>query len=117
MTVGAPILQLVVGTYIGYFGAGSGIMILALLSLLGLTNIHAMNGIKTLLVSVGNAVALITFIVARIIVWPQALLMLAGASLGGYGGAFFAQKVNPLYIRRIVIVVGFTMSFYFFVRH
>jgi uncharacterized membrane protein YfcA len=116
MTIGVVILQLVVGTYIGYFGAGSGIMILALLSLLGVTNIHAMNGMKTLLVTVGNAVAIVTFIVAKIIVWPQALLMLAGASLGGYGGAFFAQKMNPQHVRRLVIVVGFLMSLYFFIR-
>jgi uncharacterized membrane protein YfcA len=116
MTVGVAILQLVVGIYIGYFGAGSGIMILALLPLLGVTNIHAMNGIKTLLVTVGNAVALVTFIAAKIVVWPQALLMLAGASLGGYGGAFFAQKINPLYIRRFVIIVGLAMSLYFFIR-
>jgi uncharacterized protein len=116
MKIGVPILQLFVGVYIGYFGAGSGIMILALLSFLGVTNIHAMNGMKTLLVSVGNAVAIVTFIVARIIIWPQALIMLAGASLGGYGGAFFAQKINPRYVRRIVICVGFILSFYFFVR-
>jgi uncharacterized protein len=116
MTVGVAILQLAVGIYIGYFGAGSGIMILALLSLLGVTNIHAMNGIKTLLVTVGNAVALITFIVAGIIVWPQALLMLVGASLGGYGGAYFAQKMNPLHIRRVVVIVGLAMSLYFFHR-
>ena len=116
MTVGVAILQLLVGVYIGYFGAGSGIMILALLSLLGVTNIHAMNGLKTMLVSVGNAVALVTFIVARIIVWPQALLMLVGASIGGYGGAYFAQKMDPLHIRRVVIVVGLAMSLYFFIR-
>jgi uncharacterized protein len=116
MKVGVAILQLFVGVYIGYFGAGSGIMILALLSFLGITNIHAMNGMKTLLVSVGNAVAIVTFIVARIIMWPQALIMLAGASLGGYGGAFFAQKINPRYVRQIVICVGFILSFYFFVR-
>jgi uncharacterized membrane protein YfcA len=117
MTVGVTLLQLVVGVYIGYFGAGSGIMILALLALLGVTNIHAMNGLKTMLVTVGNAVALVTFIVARIIVWPQALLMLVGASIGGYGGAYFAQKMDPLHIRRVVIVVGLAMSLYFFIRH
>lgn len=116
MTVGVAISQLVVAVYIGYFGAGSGILILALLSLLGINNIHAMNGMKTVLVTVGNAVALVTFIVAKIIIWPQAILMLVGASLGGYGGAFFAQKMNPQHIRRTVIAVGFLMSFYFFIR-
>ena len=100
----------------GYFGAGAGILFLALLALMGLKNIHTMNGIKTLVVSVVNGVALIPFIWARVIVWPQALLMLVGASLGGYGGAYFAQKVNPQRIRQLVILVGFAMSLYFFIR-
>jgi uncharacterized membrane protein YfcA len=110
-------LGLIVASYIGYFGAGAGILFLAVLALMGLENIHAMNGMKTLLVSVANAVALVTFIWARVIVWPQALLMVAGASIGGYGGAYYAQKMNPQHVRWLVIFVGFGMSLYFFIRH
>ncbi len=102
--------------YVGYFGAGVGILILALLAFLGMEDIHAMNALKTLLVSVVNGVAAVTFIWARVIVWPQALLMLVGAMLGGYGGAYFAQKVDPQRIRWLVIAIGFAMSFYFFIR-
>lgn len=108
-------LDLAIGIYIGYFGAGAGILILALLSFLGMQDIHAMNGVKTLVVSVVNGVALIAFIAARVVHWPYAIVMLAGAVTGGYGGAYFAQKMNPLYIRRLVIVVGFAMSAYFFI--
>jgi len=115
--VAGLLLELAIGVYIGYFGAGAGILILALLSFLGLQDIHAMNGVKTLVVSVVNGVALIAFIAARVIHWPFAVVMLAGAATGGYGGAYFAQKMNPLYIRRLVIVVGFSMSAYFFVYH
>jgi uncharacterized membrane protein YfcA len=109
-------LELLIAVYIGYFGAGVGILVLALLALLGMENIHAMNGVKSLLVSVVNGVALVTFIWARVIVWPQALLMLVGAMLGGYGGAHYARKMNPKSIRYLVIIVGFTMSAYFFIR-
>jgi uncharacterized protein len=109
-------LQLVIAMYVGYFGAGTGILVLALLALLGMENIHAMNGIKTLLVSVANGVAIITFIWARVIVWPQALLMIVGAAAGGYGGAYLAQKMNPQYVRRLVIGIGFVMAAYFFGR-
>jgi uncharacterized protein len=111
------LFELGVAMYIGYFGAGAGILVLALLAILGLDNIHAMNGLKTLLVGVVNGVAIITFIVARAIIWPQALVMLVGAIAGGYGGAHFAQKMDPQHIRRIVIVVGFGMSIYFFIRY
>lgn len=109
--------ELVIAMYVGYFGAGAGILFLSLLAILGLDNIHAMNGMKALLVSVVNGVAIITFIVARVIVWPQALVMLVGAIVGGYGGAHFAQKMNPQHVRWIVIGVGFAMSIYFFIRY
>lgn len=117
LVAGGLLLELVIATYIGYFGAGAGILVLALLALLGFENIHVMNGTKTLLVSGVNGIALVTFIVARVIVWPEAILMLVAAIIGGYSGAYFARKVNPLYIRRLVIVVGFAMSAYFFIRH
>lgn len=115
--LGGLLLELFIAVYIGYFGAGAGILVLALLAILGVENIHAMNGMKTLLVSAVNAIALVTFIVARVIVWPEAILMVVAAILGGYGGAYFARKVNPLYIRRLVIAVGFAMSAWFFLRH
>ena len=110
-------MQLVIAMYVGYFGAGAGILVLALLSLMGQKNIHTMNGMKTVLVSVANAVALGTFIVARIVVWPQALIMIAGSLIGGYGGAHLAQRMKQTYVRRVVIAIGLAMSIYFFVRY
>jgi uncharacterized membrane protein YfcA len=109
-------LELLVAIYIGYFGAGVGILLLALLAFLGMENIHTMNGMKSLLVSVVNGVALVTFIFARVIVWPQALLMLVGAMLGGYAGAHYSRKMSQQHIRWLVIVVGFGMSAYFFIH-
>lgn len=113
---GGFVMQLVIAMYVGYFGAGAGILILALLALMGERNIHTMNGMKTVLVSVANAVALATFIWAGIVVWPQAVLMIAGALVGGYGGAHFAQKMKQQYVRRAVIAIGLSMSIYFFIR-
>lgn len=110
-------LQLLIAIYVGYFGAGVGILVLALLAFLGMENIHAMNGVKSLVVSVVNGSALVTFIVAHIVLWPQAVLMLVGAVAGGYGGAHLAQRVNPQYVRWAVIGIGFAMSAYFFIRY
>jgi uncharacterized membrane protein YfcA len=117
LMIGGLALQLLIAIYVGYFGAGVGILTLALLAFLGMENIHAMNGMKTLLVSIINGVALVMFIIARVVVWPQALLMLVGAVAGGYGGAYLAQKMNPQHVRWLVIVIGFAMSVYFFVRY
>jgi uncharacterized protein len=116
LTYGGLALELFIAMYVGYFGAGVGILVLALLALLGMENIHAMNGMKTLLVSVVNGVALAIFVWNRVVVWPQAILMLIAASIGGYGGAYVAQKIDPKYVRTLVIVVGFGMSAYFFIR-
>jgi hypothetical protein len=116
LTVVGFVLALLLAIYIGYFGAGVGILVLSLLALLGMEDIHAMNGVKVLLVSLVNCVAIVTFIFARVIVWPQALLMLVGSSVGGYGGAYYAQKMNPQHVRWLVILVGFGMSAYFFIR-
>jgi uncharacterized membrane protein YfcA len=116
LTYGGLCLELFIAMYVGYFGAGVGILILALLALLGMENIHAMNGMKTLLVTVVNGVALSIFIFSKVVVWPEALLMLVAAIFGGYGGASVAQKIDPKYVRRLVIIVGFSMSAYFFIR-
>lgn len=114
--VAAALFQLVIALYIGFFGAGAGIMMLAMFALLGVKNIHAMNGLKTMMASVCNGVALVTFILARAIIWPQALLMLVGAAVGGYWGAYWAQKLRPQMIKTIVILTGASMSAYFFIR-
>ena len=116
LMAGVLLLELLVSIYVGYFGAGVGILFLSLLALMGMDDIHAMNGMKTLLVSIVNGTALATFILARMVVWPQALLMLVGALIGGYGGAWVAQKMNPQHVRWLVIAIGFAMSTYFFIR-
>jgi uncharacterized membrane protein YfcA len=108
--------ELFIAVYIGYFGAGAGILVLAVLALLEAGNIHAMNGLKSLLVSAVNLVALALFIRARVIVWPEALVMLVAAAIGGYAGGYYAQKVNPALIRKLVIAIGFGMAAYFFVK-
>ncbi len=113
---GAVLLQLIIAVYIGYFGAGSGILMLAMFALLGIENIHTMNGLKTYLASVCNAVAIITFVAAKAIFWPQAILMVIGATIGGYGGAYYAQKIRPGLVRKFVVLVGLGMSAYFFVN-
>jgi uncharacterized membrane protein YfcA len=110
------VLQLFIAFYIGYFGAGAGILILAMLALLGMDQIHAMNALKALLTTVSNGVAMLLFVVAHAVYWPETILMTAGSILGGYFGAFFAQKTKPEHIRAIVIVIGFALSIYFFAR-
>lgn len=111
---GVTLLQMCLSVYLGYFGAGVGFVIMALLAIMGLENIHSMNGLRTLLVTCGNAVAVVVFILARAVYWPQALLMLVGAALGGYAGAWYVQKLDPRKVRYFVIALGYSMATYFF---
>jgi uncharacterized protein len=113
---GASLFELLVAVYGGYFGGGIGIMNLAMLSALGMTDIHAMNKLKVILGGVINGVATITFIVTRAIVWPQAIVMTAGSLLGGYSSAHFAQKLPQSWVKSFVILVGTAMTIYFFIR-
>jgi uncharacterized protein len=111
------LIQLFIAFYLGYFGAGGGILLLAMLALLGMDHIHTMNALKAWLTAVSNGVATILFVLTpHVVYWPQALLMIIGAMLGGYFGAFFARKTKPEYVRAIVIVIGFTLTIYFFAR-
>jgi uncharacterized membrane protein YfcA len=109
-------IQLIIAIYGGFFGGGIGILMLSLLALSGMTNVHSMNAVKTVLAFLINGMAVILFIAARIINWPLALIMLAGSLFGGYYGAFFARKIAPAIIRRIVIGVGSAVTAILFVQ-
>jgi len=117
-TLGLAIpIQLVIAVYGGFFGGGIGILMLALLTVVGMEDIHAMNAVKCLLAAAINGAAVVTFIAARVVEWPQALLMLVGAVAGGYGGARVAQKLDPRFVRGFVIAVGFSMALYFLLKY
>jgi len=105
-----------VAVYGGYFGAGIGFLILALLGALGMTDIHDMNALKIVMTAAINGVAVVTFIAARAVYWPQALVILAGAVLGGYFGAHFSQRLPAILVRGFVLLVGAGMTVYFFLR-
>lgn len=113
---GAAVFELGVAIYGGYFGGGMGIMNLAMLAALGMTDIHAMNALKVVLGGVINGVATITFVVTGAIAWPQGIVMTAGSILGGYFAAHWSLKLPQAWIKNFVILVGAGMTVYFFVR-
>jgi uncharacterized membrane protein YfcA len=113
---GAMLFQLGVAVYGGYFGAGIGILMLAALAIMGLTDIHQMNGLKTLFGMSINGVAAAYFIYAGMVYWPYVVLMAVAAIAGGYGGAGTARKLGRTAVRRIVIAIGFGMAFSLFVK-
>lgn len=106
----ASLLQLGVAIYGGYFGAGIGILMLALLGFLGMSNIHAANGLKNFFGTCINAVAAGYFILKGAVVWPAALVTVVGAILGGYAGARFARRIGKEKARAAVVVIGLLVT-------
>jgi uncharacterized membrane protein YfcA len=114
--VAATLLQLAVAVYGGYFGAGIGILMLALLGFLGISDIHAANGLKNFFGACINGVAAGYFIFQGAVVWPLALLLSAGAILGGYCGARLARTIGRAHARRAVILIGLLATALLFVQ-
>ena len=102
----AQIGQLLVAIYGGYFGAGIGILMLAILLALGLTNIHAMNGLKNFFGLCINLVAAAIFVANGAVDWVACLPLVVGAVAGGYLGARLARLVGQRIARHAVVVTG-----------
>jgi len=112
----AFVFQLGVGIYGGYFGAGIGILMLAALGLIGLDDMHQMNGLKNLLAIVMNGVAAVYFALSGAVVWRDAGIMAATAILGGFAGARLAHRFGRRFVRAAVVVIGLVMSVALFIR-
>ena len=118
LSLGVLILtQFFIGIYGGYFGGGIGILMLAMLGLYGMTDMHAMNGMKTVLSGCMNIVAALIFVFAHAVWWREAAWMLVAAIGGGVAGPWLARRLPASVLRGFVIAVGATMSVYFFMRN
>jgi uncharacterized membrane protein YfcA len=102
--------QFLVGVYGGYFGAGIGILMLAVYGILGFSNIHEANAVKNLNAMFINGIAAVLFIFSGLIDWPSALVMSVGSIVGGYAGAGAARRLGQKNVRRIVIAIGLAMT-------
>ena len=100
--------------YIGYFGAGSGFLIMSVLAIFGIENVRHINALKVVSTTMANGIAVVTFIVGRQVIWRDCLLMMITAAIGGYCGARYSKKLNPTAMRVFVVLLGLGMSAYFF---
>lgn len=108
-------VQLLISTYGGYFGGGMGILMLATYTLMGMTNLHAMNGLKTLLGVLINGAANVAFFVAHKVVISVAAPVAVGSIVGGWFGAAFARTLHPDRVRLFVLIFAWGLTAYFFV--
>src|SRR5919202_2216191 len=110
------VAQFVLAIYGGYFGGGIGIMMMAVWNLLETVDLRAMSPARVLLVSAMNAIAVVCFIAAGAVRWPETLAMLVSAVVGGYAGARVARRIKPEHLRAVILVVSTAMTGAFFLR-
>ncbi len=110
------VCQFLLGIYAGYFGGGVGIMMIAVWTLFGMTDIKAINATKTLLVGSANSIAVVCFVAANKVWWPQTCVMLVAAVIGGYGGARLARSLPPHRLRTGISCFNFLITAVFFWR-
>ena len=110
------LLQLLISVYGGFFGGGIGILMLATLALMEMEDIHEMNAVKTVLAALINGIAAFTFVAARAVVWPHALMMMVAGIAGGYGGATLARRVRPSLVRGFIVATGLAVSVYLLIH-
>ncbi|MCK7615928.1 sulfite exporter TauE/SafE family protein [Roseibium sediminicola] len=102
--------------YGGYFGAGLGIILLAIAQIMGFTDFHVGNSIKNLLATSFTILSILVFGVGGLISWPEAFTMMVGSTIGGYYGGRFAKKVNQKVLRGLVTGFGVLLSVVYFAR-
>ncbi len=100
--------------YGGYFNGGLGILLLAAFSVMGFTDLHAMNGLKNLLSALLSTASALTLALAGLVAWDNALLLAASATAGGLLGARFARRLPDVWLRAGIVVIGLAMTAAFF---
>jgi uncharacterized membrane protein YfcA len=109
--------MVVVSVYVGYFGAGGGFLVMALLGFCGVHDIHEMNALKVLTAAVSIGIPSISFVVADRVEWRFWVVMAILAALGGYIGAHTSRKINQTAMRWTVAAIGFVTAGYFFLQN
>jgi uncharacterized protein len=110
----ALLVHFLISIYGGYFGGGIGFLMLAALTMVGMRDINAMNGLKLVLVGVMTATAIVAFVVADVVRWTEALPMVVGSVAGGYAAAHGAQRIDQRLVKALIIVLGAGLTVLFF---
>ena len=113
---GVLFVQFIIAIYGGYFGGGIGFLMLAALTLFGMRDIHAMNGLRILLAALMNGAAVVAFCLSGAVSWTETVVMAVAAIAGGYAGAHGAKRVSRSFLKWVVVLIGVGLTVYFFVK-
>jgi uncharacterized membrane protein YfcA len=108
------LLTIVVCSYIGYFGAGAGFLIITLLSLFGYQDLTEINALKVVSTTMANGIAFVLFVINGQVVWRYCLVAMVTCAIGGYTSASLARKIPQPLLRATVVAIGLGMAAWFF---
>jgi len=98
------------GVYGGYFGAGSGVMMMAVLGLGADLEFRIVNALKTLAVLASNLVSGLIFVLVADVSWPVVGLLAVSSVVGGYVGARIGRRLPPTLLRVGIVLAGVTAA-------
>ncbi|MEM7099368.1 MAG: sulfite exporter TauE/SafE family protein [Pseudomonadota bacterium] len=110
-------LVFVVSIYGGYFGAGLGVVLLATLSVIGISDFHHANALKNLTNAFIGLFGVIIYAFADLISWPHALIMVCGSTLGGFLGIKLSRWISQRWMTRAIVALGVFLSIYYFAQY
>lgn len=112
----ASFTQFVISLYGGFSGLGTGFLMLASLTLLGIRDIHQINALKVLMMFCMDSLAVIAFLVAGGIAWQHTILVMLGTAIGGYSSAYYAKRLEPEQVRYFIMAIAWGVTCYLFVQ-
>jgi uncharacterized membrane protein YfcA len=112
----ALLIIIAASIYGGYFGAGFGVIMLAMLGFTTLTDIQEMNGLKNISAACINLSAIIYFSIYHLIDWRLIPLLLVANLIGGWVGSHYSSKLPSHAIRGLIIIVGTALAILLFIR-
>jgi uncharacterized membrane protein YfcA len=106
---GLTVALFVIGVYGGYFGAGAGV---AMLAVLGRTfsALPVANAVKNLVLGVANALAAVAFAIFGSVHWPFAVFLAIGLFVGGSLGPRVVRRANPRILRVLIALAGMGLA-------
>jgi uncharacterized membrane protein YfcA len=109
-------IQFVLGIYGGYFGGAVGLMMMAVWSLLSKAELKSLNPPRTLMVTSANTIALVCFVIAGAVRWPETIALGLGGIAGGIGGAMLGKRLPAQVVRVVTVALAVVITVAFFIR-
>jgi uncharacterized membrane protein YfcA len=108
--------QFFVAGYGGYFGAGMGVLMMALYLAASEMDVHTAAGLRTICAAVINVLAVGVFALQGAVDYQAGVPMLLAGIVGGYGGALVVKKLNSENVRRGILIYAWGLTAWFFVK-